>query len=142
MDGGQTHGAPGCDRIRRPGVDPLCHGSDPHRCGTTQEVPFHCVQHGDMRMFARIVPHQCGWLGCRVGETNPGPPRWIRRVLSDKSRHWRVPLGVDAWCPDFTAQAWVFRVVQRPWCIRTDSLSCQVTTPFLLCHKNSSLQEL
>ena len=39
MDGGQTHGTPGCDRIRRSGVDPRCHGFDRHRCGTAQEVP-------------------------------------------------------------------------------------------------------
>ena len=31
---------PGCDRIRRSKVDPRCHGFDPHRCGTVQEVRF------------------------------------------------------------------------------------------------------
>ena len=44
------------------------------------------LQHGDLRVFTRIVIHQCGLLGCRVGEaTNPGPPRRMRRVLSDTS---------------------------------------------------------
>ena len=81
-----TCGFPGCDRSWRPGVDPRYHGFDSHRCGTVQDVPFHCLQHGDLRGFARIVIHQCGFLGCRVGEaTNPGPPRRMRRVVSDTS---------------------------------------------------------
>ena len=87
----------------------LSHGSDPHRCGTAQRASFHCLQHGcDMRVFAKIVTHQCGWLGCRVREaTNPGPPRRIRRALSVASSSDYEPLvrpsGVDAWCPDSKA---------------------------------------
>ena len=113
---GQTHRDPGCDRIRRPGVDPRCHGSDPHRCGTAQEVPFHCVQHGDMMVFGRIVNHQCGWLGCRVGEATNPVPRRIRRVLTESSSNGEPlvrPSGGSMRDAQTSAQARVFRVQPR-----------------------------
>ena len=109
-----------------------------HRCGTAQEAPFHCFQHGwDMRVFARIVTHWCNWSGCRVGEaTNLGPPRPIRRVFSVTSSSDDEPLVRPS-----GGRFVVFRL-HSPSQGGTDSLSCQVTTPSLLCHRNSSLQEL
>ena len=40
------------------------------------QFAVYCEQHGGV---VRIVAHQCGWLGCRVGEaSNPGPGRLTR----------------------------------------------------------------
>ena len=65
----------------------------------------------------------------------------MRRVLSDTSSLERDPsvcFWVDAWCPECTAKVQVFRVPERHLlCIITDSPSCQVTTPFQFCHKES-----
>ena len=68
----KTSGAPRCHRVWGQRVDS---GVD----GLMQQgvFVFHCEQHG----CVRIVAHQCGWLGCRVGEAAaPGPKSRRRRM--------------------------------------------------------------
>ena len=45
-----------------------------------QDLSRGCVVvSGDHNGVVRIVAHECGWLGCRVGETaNPGPRGVLR----------------------------------------------------------------
>ena len=58
-------------------VDSGCDGSGAARCSAVPQFAFHSEQHG----CVRIVAHQCGWLGCRVGEaSNPGPVSRRRRM--------------------------------------------------------------
>ena len=73
----KTSGAPRCHRVWGQRVDSGVDGSDAARCSAVPQFAFHSEQHG----CVRIVAHQCGWLGCRVGEAaNPGPTSRRRRM--------------------------------------------------------------
>ena len=73
----KTSGAPRCHRVWGQRVASGVDGSDAARCSAVPQFAFHCEQHG----CVRIVAHQCGWLGFRVGEAaNPGPASRRRRM--------------------------------------------------------------
>ena len=83
------------------------------------------------RVFARIVTHQCGWLGCRVGEaTNPGPPRLIRRVLSVASSSDNEPLVRPS------GGRCVVPRLQSPRGVLLDASVSAVCTPSSVAHQN------
>ena len=66
----RTHGTPRCDRVWGQRVNVGVDGCDPARGSPVSQFAVHSGQHG----CVRIVAHQCGWKGCRVGEaTNAGP---------------------------------------------------------------------
>ena len=55
-------------------------GFDPARRSPVSQFAVHIGQHGRVR----IVAHQCGWKGCRVGEAcNPGPSQ-SQELVSDE----------------------------------------------------------
>ena len=65
-----THGTPRCDRVWGQRVNVGVDGCDPAGGSPVSQFAVHSGQHG----CVRIVAHQCGWKGCRVGEaTSPGP---------------------------------------------------------------------
>ena len=59
------------------------------------QFAVHSQQHGGV---VRIVAHQCGWLGCCVGEaTNPGPSqRRCRRPVAGRDPRLNVATQVDS----------------------------------------------
>ena len=80
----ETFGAPRCHPVWGQRVDSGGDGSHAARCSAIPQFAFHSEQHG----CVRIVAHQCGWLGCRVGEVaNPGPASRRRRMLVLGQRH-------------------------------------------------------
>ena len=73
----QTSGALRCHRVWGQRVDSDVDGSDAARCSVVPQFAFHSEQHG----CVRIVAHQCGWLGCRLGKAaNPGPVSRKRHI--------------------------------------------------------------
>ena len=65
----------------RHGVGP----SDVGRCeassGNHLSAAIFCGRRGHERTSSRVISHQCGLLGCRVGEApNPGPCHWDRML--------------------------------------------------------------
>ena len=76
----ETHRTLRCDRVWGQGVNFGADGFDPARGSPVSQFAVHSGQHG----CVRIVTHQCGWKGCRVGEAINSGPRQSQEHVSDE----------------------------------------------------------
>ena len=93
LDGRQASGSSGCFELRRPQVNSGDHIQVGRR---SIEVERDHRWHGPLifadrrpptSRYVRVVVHQCGFLGCRVGEaSNPGPVQTRQARRLERSR--------------------------------------------------------